>query len=192
MGGVSLALERWRRDPFYQRVFRGRVLDCGGGGDPFAAVAYHFPAVTEVVTADLEPGPAPAVQCDLNTWAPDPDAFDCVLSSHTLEHLTDPTAAVYHWWRAVKPNGYLILIVPDYRTYERENWPSSRNSDHKTAWNLLWAAERHERALLDLSPFGYLHRATTLDDGFDPHDYRDQTGTSRCECGLEAVWWRRP
>ena len=195
MGGIMLALPRWTRDPYYRTIFRGRVLDCGGSGDPFAAVAGRWPHVTEVVTADSDPAPGTYIQCDLNTWTPEPESFDLVLSSHTLEHLRDPWGAADRWWSAVTPGGHMLLIVPDYRTYERENWPSGRNPDHKSAWTLLPTVpvgDRGPLALLDVAPWSRLHRAQTLDADFDPADPTDQTGTGMCECGLEAVWWKRP
>ena len=195
MGGIMLALPRWARDPYYKRVLQGRVLDCGGAGDPFVAVAGRFPGVTEVVTADCTgTNLGPSVTCDLNDWTPEPASFDVVLSSHTLEHLHQPFTVCDRWWAAVKPGGYLLLILPDWRTYEREVWPSSRNPDHKTAWRLMGepTPDLPLFNLLTMAPGAALHRATTLDADFDPHDPNDQTGTGLCECGLEAVWWKRP
>ena len=43
-----------------------------------------------------------------------PDAaYDFVLSSHCLEHVANPLAALREWWRVTCVGGHLILILPD-------------------------------------------------------------------------------
>lgn len=53
---------------------------------------------------------------------PLPDAaVDFVVSSHVLEHFPDPIAALLEWYRVVKPNGYIFMIVPHReRTFDRD------------------------------------------------------------------------
>jgi SAM-dependent methyltransferase len=38
--------------------------------------------------------------------------FDYVFSSHCLEHLPDPVAALEHWKTRIKPGGVLFLYLP--------------------------------------------------------------------------------
>jgi SAM-dependent methyltransferase len=38
--------------------------------------------------------------------------YDAVLSSHVLEHLANPLAALAEWRRVVRPGGHVLLIVP--------------------------------------------------------------------------------
>ena len=38
--------------------------------------------------------------------------YDLVISSHTLEHLANPVAALREWRRVCRPHGHLILILP--------------------------------------------------------------------------------
>jgi SAM-dependent methyltransferase len=40
------------------------------------------------------------------------DAYDAVLSSHVLEHLSNPLRALEEWRRVVRPGGHILLIVP--------------------------------------------------------------------------------
>lgn len=40
------------------------------------------------------------------------DTYDCVLSSHALEHLANPTKGLLEWKRTIKEGGYLLLVVP--------------------------------------------------------------------------------
>ena len=43
-----------------------------------------------------------------------PDAaYDFVLSSHCLEHVANPLAALHEWHRVVRPGGHLVLLLPD-------------------------------------------------------------------------------
>jgi SAM-dependent methyltransferase len=40
------------------------------------------------------------------------DAYDAVLSSHVLEHISNPLGALLEWRRVVRPGGHIVLIVP--------------------------------------------------------------------------------
>lgn len=53
---------------------------------------------------------------------PVPDvSVDFVISSHVLEHFTDPIAALVEWYRVVRPGGYVYMIVPHMeRTFDRD------------------------------------------------------------------------
>ena len=45
-----------------------------------------------------------------------PDSsYDFLLSSHCLEHVANPLAALREWRRVVRPDGRLVLILPDPR-----------------------------------------------------------------------------
>ncbi len=45
----------------------------------------------------------------------DDNSYDFVLSSHCLEHVANPLAALHEWRRIVRPGGFLILVLPDPR-----------------------------------------------------------------------------
>lgn len=42
----------------------------------------------------------------------DDQSVDFVLSSHVLEHFSDPVRALLEWCRVIKPGGYIFMIVP--------------------------------------------------------------------------------
>lgn len=48
--------------------------------------------------------------------------------------MDEPLAALQEWWKLVKPEGVLFLVVPDEDLYEQGFWPSRFNPDHK--WTL--------------------------------------------------------
>jgi len=55
---------------------------------------------------------------------------ETVFSSHTLEHLDDPQAALREWWRLIVPGGHLILYLPHKAFYPNIGQPGS-NPDHQ-------------------------------------------------------------
>jgi len=40
------------------------------------------------------------------------DAFDCVFSAHTLEHAYYPAKVIQEFWRVIKPDGRLFMLLP--------------------------------------------------------------------------------
>lgn len=59
-----------------------------------------------------------AEACDLRTIAN--ETYDFVLGSHVLEHVANPLRALQEWMRVLKPDGGLVIVVPDKRvTFDR-------------------------------------------------------------------------
>lgn len=103
------------------QLLQGRVLDIGAGADPVKPGAVVF---------DQAQGDA-----NLITAFP-PESFDCVYSSHCLEHMHDPVKTLDNWWSLVKPGGVLFVIVPDEDLYEQGSFPSRFNDDHKNTFTI--------------------------------------------------------
>jgi len=108
---------------------RGRCLDIGCGAEK---VWPHFVGVDSFKDVHLFGTP---VKADINADASDlevfgSEQFDCVFSSHTLEHIEDYRAALREWWRLVRPGGTLILYLPHRDHYPRIGQPGA-NVDHK-------------------------------------------------------------
>ena len=73
---------------------------------------------------------------------------DYVFSSHCLEHISDYKNAMQDWYRVVKTNGYIIIIVPHQFAYEkRKELPSRWNRDHKRFYTLAKLVSEIEEAL---------------------------------------------
>lgn len=46
--------------------------------------------------------------------------YDCVISSHTLEHVANPLGALFEWKRVLKDEGVLLLVAPHKQgTFDR-------------------------------------------------------------------------
>lgn len=87
-----------------------RVLHVGCGREPLPA----WIEATEEVRADINPSVSPDL-CVSMTDLGDVGPFDCVYSSHALEHLPreDVDKAMAEFYRVCKPGGHVIAIVPN-------------------------------------------------------------------------------
>lgn len=124
--------------PLEQAVLRGEGIDIGCGPDPV------FP---DVARFDVEQGDAGRITEFVHRQ------FDYVYSSHCLEHMNDPAAALIEWWKLVRPGGHLMFIVPDEDLYEQGVFPSRFNADHKATFTISkarsWSPVSHN--VLDLA-----------------------------------------
>jgi SAM-dependent methyltransferase len=159
-----------RTEEFKRTYFSGRVIDIGCGPDLVVPHAVPF---------DLEHGDAQRV---LDYFPA--ETFDCVHSSHCLEHMRDVRAALGQWWALVKPGGHLVIVVPHEELYEQGAWPSLFNSDHKATFNLgtrnpALAVSYDIAALVRELPAARIIDATVQDDGLDYRLLRRATGLRR-------------
>ncbi|MEY4750545.1 MAG: hypothetical protein RIQ60_2759 [Pseudomonadota bacterium] len=190
-GVTAISMRRRLADSrFATRYFRGQALDVGGGRDSLAVYREFFPLLSSVLVYDMPQGDAQLLD---NL----PDAsFDCVYSSHCLEHLRDPREALRHWLRVLKPGGHLVVNVPDEDLYEQGHWPSRFNSDHKLSFTIYKASSWSPVSvnLLDLvRELGDAAECLSLariDDGYRhalAGQGLDQTRTPLAEAAIELV-----
>lgn len=166
---------RIRDDQFKHRYLSGRVIDIGCGSDLVVPHAVPF---------DLAQGNA---QMILNYF--NPESFDCVHSSHCLEHMKNVEVALRSWWALVRPGGYLIVVVPDEDLYEQGAWPSLFNRDHEATFRLRksesWSPVSYDiEALMGTLPGAEIIEACVQDDDYDRHLLRQFTIARR----LLFVW----
>lgn len=63
------------------------------------------------------------------------NTYHTVYTSHILEHVWNPLAAIRRWFDILAPEGHLIICVPHRDLYEKRlTLPSRFNDDHKTFW----------------------------------------------------------
>lgn len=122
MGNAASLANSHREKKFFEKYLSGKVLDIGAGADLVVPEAKIF---------DLPQGDANNILNYLQK-----ETFDCVHSSHCLEHMFNPKEALKDWWSLVKPGGYFITIVPHEDLYEQFNWPSIFNKDHKATFRM--------------------------------------------------------
>ena len=124
------AKRRYDDGNFHNRYFIGRGIDIGCGVDSLNNLRHVFLGIQEVKPWDLPDGDAQYM-----SNVPD-NEFDFVTSSHCLEHMFDPRIALRNWIRICKPNGHLVITVPDREMYEQGHWPSIYNADHKVTFSM--------------------------------------------------------
>ena len=118
--------------PMAQEFCRGVGLDVGAGRWP-------LPGAIPVDLADG--GDA------MNLPAGD---YDYIFSSHCLEHLEDPIAAIEHWKTRIKPGGALFLYLPHP---DMRYWRPQHNRKHL---HLFWPDDTAEM-LRDLGFVDVIH-----------------------------------
>ena len=118
------------RNGDYEHI-RGSVLDIGCGPDPIKLPPPHVVRGWDLADGDAQ---------YLATL--DDRSFDTVVSAHCLEHMTDVPVALSNWGRVLKDGGYLYVLVPSWTFYERQQWPSRYNADHKASFDLIDPLQR--------------------------------------------------
>lgn len=144
---------RLRNDDY--RFLRGNVLDIGCGPDPI-----KLPPPAVVTGWDLKDGDAQYLATLKD------DSFDAVVSSHCLEHMVCVPTSLKNWARVLKIGGYLSASVPSWTFYERHQWPSRYNGDHKASFDLIDPVVRPAHAfygMKDMRRIG-LECGLTLED----------------------------
>ncbi|MRS15469.1 methyltransferase domain-containing protein [Enterobacteriaceae bacterium RIT691] len=189
VGTTCMSINRRMMDArFSARWLVGFGLDIGGGPDSIGIYRSLFPLMNKVTVYDTPQGDAQYLDNVSD------NSFDFVYSAHCLEHVVDPAIAINHWMRVLKPNGHLVITVPDEDMYEQNVWPSTFNSDHKhtftisksDSWspvsinvlNLINQIEaKHSVQKIELLNHSYLAGLPRF----------DQTRTPFAESGIEVV-----
>jgi len=168
---------RSQESGFWTGVLGGYGIDVGYGNDPLAAASVHF---------DKQNGDANKLSQYFGK-----EEFHFLHASHCLEHMDNPYIALGDWYKLIKPDGYLIIIVPDWCLYEGMIWPSRYNPDHKSTWS-LWLPDSpapfHVK-IRDLAQFYNVIYAHLIDTDYD---YKvgtivDQTLDPRVEAAIEFI-----
>jgi 2-polyprenyl-3-methyl-5-hydroxy-6-metoxy-1,4-benzoquinol methylase len=101
------------------RRLKGAVLDFGAGVGNLTRRLLGLEVFSEVVAADLLPGPAGLpvarwLEQDLNDSIPGYDAyFDVVIASEVIEHLENPRFTARELYRLCRPGGHVIVTTPN-------------------------------------------------------------------------------
>lgn len=106
----------------WSRILTGKGVDVGAGNDPV-----QLPGCQPFDMADGDAN-------HLSRYIP-AGTLDYIHASQALEHMLDPRAAILDWALCVRPGGHLVVSIPDWDLYEKCQWPSRFNPDHKSAWS---------------------------------------------------------
>lgn len=186
------AIHRRLREPAFPLLyFVGLGLDVGAGTDGFSHYTYLFPKCKGVRDWDLPDGDGQTLP------GLAPDTFGFVHSSHSLEHMKDPEAALRRWLEVVKPGGHVIVMVPDEDLYEQGVFPSSWNPDHKHSFAIDAPQSWSHRSVnvMDLCRAvraqAALVRLVRLEETFSPFGARRDQTQGIADCSIEFVLRKR-
>lgn len=190
MNETAKAVARRVNDHAFHFYLAGSGIDIGCGRCPLSLYRHLFPTMGTVRPWDVEDG-------DAQTMVGIPKgAYTWAHSSHCLEHLRDPFAALRRWLEIV--TDYVIVTVPDWRLYEHRQWPSQYNGDHKWAFTLESPPAEHVIDVLELvqsvrdiaSPVRIVSLESTFNRGIE-FTGADQTLGPIAECAIEIVLSKR-
>jgi len=111
--------QRFIEDKFSQLNRNKMILDCACGGgaeiDHLKRMGFEY-----VVGADLHPkflATAKTVgdgvlKCDMHWLGYKDNVFDIICCFHTIEHAYYPAKLLHEFWRVLKPDGRLFVILP--------------------------------------------------------------------------------
>lgn len=133
---TTKSTKRRIKDPFFQNIFKGNLIDIGAGEDILDKNS--FENIESVEDFDLKDGDAQKISQSRKE-----NSYDVVHSSQCLEHMRDVNEALNEWIKITKEGGHLVITIPDFHLYEQGNWPSIYNHDHKFTFTI--ESEDHQR-----------------------------------------------
>lgn len=111
--------------------FIGDGIDVGCGQDSIANYKEFYPLMQSIRPWDQPDGDGKLLN------GIEDESLDFLHSSHSLEHMSDPTIAMDNWIRVVKKGGHLIILLPDEDMFEQGTWPSIyAGPDHVNSWTI--------------------------------------------------------
>ena len=161
----------------------------GCGPDSLDSYKQFFRGITKIDSWDKPQGDAQLLKtCEDNK-------YDFLHSSHCFEHLNNIFIGMENWIRVVKPNGYLIITIPEESMYEHLEWPSRYNSDHKWSFTIYDRIKRLPKSInvLELcimfSDFVEVISMQKIEDFYDFNlgSDVDQTQRPNTECAIELI-----
>lgn len=130
---TSKCYEKRKKLGHFNKYLCGKGIDIGAGPD--CLVVQNG----TVINWDLKDGNG----AELKTI--EENSLNFVYSSHFMEHVKDLSVAIENYKRVLKESGILYFVVPDFKLYEKNNWPSNYNKDHKHSFSIDIKREEVQR-----------------------------------------------
>ncbi len=166
-------LVRWfrrrRAAVLHNRIPRGPVLDVGCGRGLMLSylreLGYepHGVELSETAAQHARHTLKIPVATEDFVQAPhERDRYNAIIFWHSLEHFSNPVAAVARAWESLKPGGLLVVAVPNYDSWQArvfgKNWfhlDVPRHYFHFGARSLEAVLARHRFRVLQLDHFSF-------------------------------------
>lgn len=102
---------------------KGRLLDIGAGTGDFLSVAKENGWKVSAIEPSAKArsiAEAKGIRFSDRTENFDDASFDAITMWHVLEHVPDPSAQLLELNRILKPDGIIIIAVPNFKSYDAE------------------------------------------------------------------------
>lgn len=127
----------WYRHNLQPDNKKWRILEVGTDGDSFPGGNYgYFGKGNDYETLDYLERLHPTYVADIQDTKLEPELFDLVICSQTLEHVYEPIKAIREIYRITKKGGYAIIDSPFTFPYH----PASGYDDY---WRMTPACLKH-------------------------------------------------
>lgn len=100
----------------------GRLIDVGCGSGRFLEMFKAQPTIcvegieySQYVAELAVKAGLDVVNGDFDEWEYEPGSFDCVTLLYVLEHVPQPRKVLEKVYSILKPGGYMMIAVPNYR-----------------------------------------------------------------------------
>ena len=143
---------------FYAQYMSGTGLDIGYKG----SIKDAEPVLSTAIGIDINYPNYDGINLPFKT-----ESQDYVFASHCLEHIKDYQTTIKEWFRVLKVNSYLVIMVPHKFLYEKKaKLPSKWNEDHKRFYTPASLLKEIEESLVPNS-----YRVVHLIDNDRSFDY---------------------
>jgi len=190
---LKAAQRRGADRSFTDQYLIGHGLDLAPGNNSLGSLAGTFPRITGIDTAAWPPEA-------LETLGGIADqSYDFVHSSLGLALVPNCFAAISHWFRVLRPNGHLILTLPDEDLAAQGQFPPPWQPEWHWSFALYKRRSWNPQSVnlinlfMTLGEAADIRRLCVIDTGMDfGRGFGDQTGHELVEACIEAVIRKRP
>lgn len=105
----------------------GKILDIGAGTGDFLVYAKKAGWIVEGAEPNIEAkelAKEKGISLENNTENYEANNFDVITMWHVLEHVYDLEAQLKELKRLLKPNGHVIIAVPNFKSYDAQYYKS--------------------------------------------------------------------
>jgi len=105
---------------YLESIAYGRGLDVGCADNPIGLS----------IGVDIDPGVKPSICSDMGNIPVGDCSKDYIVSSHCLEHSSDPIKVLEEWYRIIRPGGRIGIAVPHGEYVSSKTLGCSRTGEY--------------------------------------------------------------
>lgn len=169
---LSITPERERMLSFIKDGAKVLDIGCGAGENgyhlrdtaDYTGIEYSETALG--MARQFESDTCRYMQGDAENLPFENETFDVVMSTHVIEHLTDPKRCLDEQLRVLKPGGRMIIIGPAWEMPQRFP-PSCKKRAQSFSWRLQWGWMRFWKLAFNEPTFDMIEDPDILDGVYE-------------------------